>query len=107
MNAAREGILAAVRQAVAGGATPEPVRRTYRRRGTRSQGERVARFCERAGDYRATVRRVGTTELSAVINELAPGRVGIPPGLDQAWRPAGAVEDQGMTPKELDALDGV
>ena len=83
VSAARDAILSAVRQAVAGGGTPEPVRREYRRQGTRSRAERVARFCERAGDYRATVRRVARTELAAVINELAPGRIGIPPGLDE------------------------
>jgi len=107
VSAARDAILSAVRHAVAGGGTPEPVRREYRRQGTRSRAERVARFCERAGDYRATVRRVARTELAAVINELAPGRIGIPPGLDEGWRPADAVEDQGLTPEELDALDGV
>jgi L-lactate dehydrogenase complex protein LldG len=35
------------------------------------------------------------------------GRIGVPAGLPAAWRPPGAVEDHGLTPRELDALDGV
>jgi L-lactate dehydrogenase complex protein LldG len=86
---------------------PESVGRTYRRDGARSRPERIALFAERVGDYRATVRRVAAQELRYAIDELAPGRIGIPPGLPEAFRPAGAVEDHGLTPQELDALDGV
>jgi L-lactate dehydrogenase complex protein LldG len=107
VSAARDAILAAVRNAIAGGAAPEPVERTYRRDGARSRPERLALFAERVGDYRATVRRVAAAELPQAIDELAPGRVGIPAGLPPEWRPAGAVEDHGLTPQELDALDGV
>lgn len=38
---------------------------------------------------------------------FAAGRVAVPPGLPAHWRPAGAVEDDGLTPRDLDALDGV
>jgi L-lactate dehydrogenase complex protein LldG len=107
VSAARDAILAAVRSATAGGAVPEPVERTYRRDGVRSRPERIALFAERVGDYRATVRRVAASELQQAIDELAPGRIGIPAGLPLEWRPAGAVEDHGLTPQELDALDGV
>ncbi|MFL5961664.1 MAG: lactate utilization protein C [Gaiellaceae bacterium] len=107
MSAAREAILAAVREATAGGAVPAPVERTYRRHGVRSHDERVALFCERVDDYRATVRRVAAPELRQAIDELAPGRIGVPPGLAHEWRPDGAVEDHSLTPEELDALDGV
>ena len=31
----------------------------------------------------------------------------MPPGLPAAWRPAGAVEDDGLTLEKLDELDGV
>jgi L-lactate dehydrogenase complex protein LldG len=107
VSAAREAILAAVRAATGEGAAPAPVQRTYRREGALSQAERVTRFAERVGDYRATVRRLAPSELRRAIDQLAPGRVGIPAGLPPAWRPAGAVEDHGLTPRELDALDGV
>ncbi|HEY8724148.1 MAG TPA: LUD domain-containing protein [Gaiellaceae bacterium] len=107
MNATREAILAAVREAAACGSAPEPVARTYRRDGTRSRRERTALFAERVGDYRATVRHVAAEQLQQAIGGLAPGRVGIPPRLPHALRPTGAVEDHGLTPQELDALDGV
>jgi L-lactate dehydrogenase complex protein LldG len=107
VSAAREAILAAVREATAGGVAPEPVERTYRRHGERSTEARVDLFCERVGDYRATVRRVMPSRLHGALEELAPGRIGVPPGLADDWRPDGAVEDHGLTPQELDALDGV
>jgi L-lactate dehydrogenase complex protein LldG len=107
VSAAREAILAAVRDAIAGGVPPEPVQRTYRRHGERTREARVDLFCERVGDYRATVRRVTPSRCRDALRELAPGRIGIPPGLTDGWRPAGAVEDHGLTPQELDALDGV
>jgi L-lactate dehydrogenase complex protein LldG len=107
VSAAREAILRAVRSATAAGVVPEPVARTYRRHGARSHPEQIALFCERVGDYRATVRRVAASRLPEAIGELAPGRIGIPGGLPLEWRPDGAVEDHGLTPRELDALDGV
>jgi L-lactate dehydrogenase complex protein LldG len=107
VSAARDAILAAVRNATTGGAAPEPVERTYRREGVRARPEWLALFAERVGDYRATVRRVAAPQLQQAIDELAPGRIGIPAGLPPEWRPACAVEDHGLTPQELDALDGV
>jgi L-lactate dehydrogenase complex protein LldG len=107
VSAAREAILAAVRAATARGAQPDPVARTYRRQGGWSRADRVALLCERVGDYRATVRRVSPSQLRGALDEFASGRIGIPPGLAQEWRPAGVVEDHGLTPQELDALDGV
>jgi L-lactate dehydrogenase complex protein LldG len=107
VSAARDAILEAVRQATAGSGPPEPVRRTYLRHGELSPAERVTRFCERVDDYRATVRRVSLDELKRTIDAHAPGRIGVPPGLPAEWRPADAVEDDGLTPLELDALDGV
>ncbi|HEV2590268.1 MAG TPA: LUD domain-containing protein [Gaiellaceae bacterium] len=47
------------------------------------------------------------SEVQHAIDELAPGRVGVPLGLPAAWRPTDAVEDHNLTPKQLDALDGV
>ena len=34
------------------------------------------------------------------------GRIGVPPGLPEAWRPSGAVEDRNLGVQELDGLDG-
>ena len=70
VSGAREAILSAVRNAIAGGAAPEPVGRTYRRNGVRSRPERIALFCERVGEYRATVRRVAPSQLRETLDEL-------------------------------------
>jgi L-lactate dehydrogenase complex protein LldG len=107
VSAARDAILAAVRAATSGGLAPEPTARDYLRTGARSQRERVELLCARIADYRATVRRLPESQVGGAIAELAPGRLGIPPGLVEAWRPPAAVEDHGLTPQELDALDGV
>jgi L-lactate dehydrogenase complex protein LldG len=77
------------------------------RHGGRSLPERVELFAARVAAYRATVRRVPASELQQVIAELAPGRIGVPAGLAAAWRPADAVEDEDLTPEQLDELDGV
>ena len=105
MSAARDEILARVRDALAGDAPPAPVVRSYRRNGKRtSAAERVDLLSERLVDYRAAVHRVGAEEIGAAV---PPGRFGVPPGLPEAWRPPGAVEDHGLSTRELDALDGV
>jgi L-lactate dehydrogenase complex protein LldG len=107
MSAARDAILAAVRSATAGATPPAPVRRRYRRGGERPPSERIDLLSERLVDYHATVRRAGAIELRDAVEELARGRIGVPPGLPEEWRPPGAVEDHGLGPHELDALDGV
>lgn len=114
MSAAREAILSRVREALGdASAHTEPVARDYRRTGSLSGESLIERFCERAGDYRAEVRRVGAAELRSAIERAlvtrAARRICIPQGLPAAWRPAGVelVEDDGLGHDELDALDGV
>ena len=107
MTTAREAILAAVRGAIADSTAPAAVQRGYRRAGARTPSNRIDLLSERLVDYHATVRRLPPLELPAAVEELARGRIGIPPGLPDEWRPAGAVEDHGLTPQELDTLDGV
>ena len=103
---AREEILGRVRSAVAGAPRPE-VSRSYRTAGTRDRKERVALFCMRAGEYRAEVRRV--TDVAAAVAEVCRGRLVVPAGFPRAWRPPALelVEDEGLSARELDALDGV
>jgi L-lactate dehydrogenase complex protein LldG len=103
VSAARDEILARVRAAVAGTPSPVAQARAYTRTGTLAAEERTALFAERLVDYRARVHHVSETEIAG----LAGGRIGIPAGLPGAWRPAGAVVDDGMSSRELDALDGV
>jgi L-lactate dehydrogenase complex protein LldG len=107
VSAAREAILARVGQA----RPSEPVVRAYRRNGERTATERVALFCERAGEYRADVRRVDDVAgaVSDVCRALGARRLAIPEGLPGNWRPHDVelVDDTGLTPRELDGLDGV
>ncbi|MGH9298312.1 MAG: LutC/YkgG family protein [Acidimicrobiales bacterium] len=108
MSNARAEILARIRATQR--ADPPPTERDYRRRGALSRAERLARFCERVSDYRAEVRRVAPEHLSAAIAEACAGRrIGIPPGLHDEWRAASCnlVADTGLSPAELDHLDGV
>jgi L-lactate dehydrogenase complex protein LldG len=99
VSAAREAILGRI--AAVPRSAPAPVPRDYRRTGTLDAAARVALFCERVGEYRAEVRRGLDT-----IRGLT-GRFVVPPGLPEEWRPADAVEDHGLSPRELDAVHGV
>ena len=113
MSAAREAILARIANAVGGAQPPPSVAREYRRTGQRVPAERVALFFERVGEYRADVRRIAADEVAgavaAVCRELGARSLAVPVELPAAWRPAEVelVEDTGLTPRELDTLDGV
>ena len=71
----------------------------------------VSLFVERLGLQHVAVRRVAAADVAAAVAEacaeLGVRRLGVPPGLPDAWRPAGVgvVEDHELTPAELDALD--
>jgi L-lactate dehydrogenase complex protein LldG len=104
---ARAAILARVGAARPGAAAP----REYRRAGTLSPAARVELFCERAGEYRAEVRRVDdvATAVEDVCRERSVRRLLVPSGVPSTWRPAGVelVGDTLLTPAGLDAADGV
>ena len=112
MTAPRDEILGLVRSALAGSAPAEPVLRAYRH-GGESGPAVVELLCERLADYKAEVRRVMANDLPSTIAETCAtrsvSRLGVPPGLPEAWRPAKLeiVEDHGLTPRELDTLEGV
>ena len=112
MSAAREDVLARVRAAlrdkpdVDGAApyAPPPVPAGF---------EGVGLFAERVADYKAVVRRVdggGSVADAAAGAFAAHGalRVGVPPRLPGAWRPAGLsiIEDDDLAVGDLDAIDG-
>jgi L-lactate dehydrogenase complex protein LldG len=87
---------------------PEPPR-AYRRSLGLGREALVELFCERAGDYRADVRRVALPDVARTIGDLARGRtLVVPRGLPAEWRPTGVElrADDGLTAHELDALDG-
>ena len=64
------------------------------------------------GEYRATVLRAAPGDLPRVLGDLARGagarRLAVPPDLPPEWRPDGVelLEDRGLSPRQLDALDG-
>jgi len=109
VSGARSEILARIRSVER--APAGPVVRAYRRSGTLGEAERVDRFCERVADYRADVRRPDDVAdaVADVCRELGARRLVAPAGLPAAWRPNGVdvVDDTDLTPRELDALDGV
>ena len=111
MSTARDEILRRVADATRGSAPAAPVTRGYRRAGTLAAETRTALFCERAGEYRADVQRVHAVAdaVAAACRERGARRLAVPQGLPQHWRPAELelVEDAGLTPRELDAVDGV
>jgi L-lactate dehydrogenase complex protein LldG len=109
VSEAREAVLARIRAALGGAPPPaENVPRDYDLawRG----GDAVAVFAERAAEYRATVTR--TADVAATAAEICArhgaGRLGVAPGVPPGWRPDGVelVEDDGLDPRALDALDG-
>jgi L-lactate dehydrogenase complex protein LldG len=110
---ARDEILATVRAALADGSAPEPVARAYRRGGEAGGARLVELLHDRLVDYKAEVRRVADHELPTAIAEACAAhhvsRLGVPPALRTVWRPGAVsiVEDSGLSPRELDRLDGV
>jgi L-lactate dehydrogenase complex protein LldG len=88
------------------------VPRDYRRHDTRARTEIVDLFARRAGEYRATVVHATSGALRQTIAELCASqgarRVVVPDGVPVDWLPEGLerVADEGLTPHDLDALDG-
>ncbi len=114
---ARDEVLRRVREAVAGGAAPAGAAPSadYRRFGEHAPGSLplVALLMERLVDYRAEVVRCGGSDdtvgaaVRDVLRRHRAEQVVVPPGLPAPWRPDGAVDDEALTPAELDALDAV
>jgi L-lactate dehydrogenase complex protein LldG len=108
VNEARDAILARTRAAIREGTPPDPVARAYRMTGVLDEAGRVALLGERLLDYHARVEHTTATALRDLLAEIARGgRIGVPQGLPESWRPANSVEDDGLSTHELDALDGV
>jgi L-lactate dehydrogenase complex protein LldF len=109
---ARAAILGRIRSALADGPAPVEVPREYRKRSNRSRAEIVDLFAERAGEYRATVRRAAPGELARVLGELCgeagARRLAVPLDLPAEWRPdhVELVPDTDLSAHELDGMDG-
>ncbi len=108
MSAARDEILARTREAIGATTATEPVVRDYRTAGELDAPARVELLRERLLDYRARVEVSTEAELGNVVEEITRGgRIGVPPGLPESWRPVNAIEDHGLAAHEVDSLDGV
>jgi L-lactate dehydrogenase complex protein LldG len=112
---AREDVLGRIRTALGAGTAVPDVRRDYHGAGAgAAAGDRavVARFCERAAEYRATVRRVGAANVAdavaAALAEHGARRVAVSPGAPPSGDAVERVpDDPPLSPRDLDALDGV
>jgi L-lactate dehydrogenase complex protein LldG len=108
VSAARDEILARTREASGATTAPDPIARVYRTVGALEAQARVELLRKRLIDYRARVELSTEAELGNVVEEVSRfGRIGVPPGLPESWRPANAIEDHGLDAHELDGLDGV
>jgi L-lactate dehydrogenase complex protein LldG len=115
---ARASVLARIRDAlhdVPRGERPDdvPVAREYSRAGRRSRAEVLELFEERVRDYHAAVRRVSASDVGRAVaeacREMGLRRVAVPAGLLGAWRPPAEIDvvaDDGLTARDLDAIDG-
>jgi len=111
---ARDEVLSRIRAALApGGAVPE-VPRAYLGAGSgpaAGDAAVVARFCERAAEYRATVRRVPAGELDAAVagacREQGARRLAVPARRDPIPGLELLVDDPPISARDLDLLDGV
>ncbi len=120
MNA-REEVLARIRAALDGngrpdghpGGHPGGGAPRYRTRGDLAGEPLLDLLAGRLADYRAVVRRTTEAELGAAagaaLARRGVRRVVLPPGLNLPGLPAGieAVTDDGLSPQDLDAVDGV
>ena len=116
MNA-REEVLARIRAALDGNGRPDghpgggaP---GYRTRGDLAGEPLLDLLADRLTDYRAVVRRTTEAELGvaagAALAQRGVRRVVLPPGLNLPGLPEGieVVTDDGLSPQDLDAVDGV
>ena len=99
---ARDEVLSRVRSALGDAPSVPEVPRDYHGPGTAPA--EVDLFCERVADYKANVHRVAAGDVDRVIGEILAGHgaekvVGTLDGF--------AADDPPLSPRELDALDGV
>ena len=109
MSEAREAVLARIRQALADDAPLPEVPRDYVKRGVRPADEIAAMFVDRVIEAGGVVVEAADVRaaIGAALAEQGASRVVVAPDLPAALRPAGValVEDHGLAPTELDALD--
>ena len=113
----REEILRRIRAATADITSPPDIPRRYQPAGSpagRTDDGLADRFAERAGDYRATVRRCRAADAAQVIADAvtarAARRIGVPQGFPAEWSallPDPVPDEPPLDVAALDSLDGV
>jgi len=103
MSDAREEILRRIRTALADHPAPPPVPREYRTAG--AQAADLDLFVQRVADYRATVIRGATT--TEVLRGRGIGRVVMPTGFPESWRPDVEVVGEPVDVRTLDEVGAV
>ena len=109
---AKGAILARIQAALKDRPEAVEVPRAYRQTSDEPRTPIIARFSDRVGEYRATVRSATPTELNTVLEELCreagAERLAVPEDLPDAWRPTSVAltSDDGLTAGQLDTLDG-
>jgi L-lactate dehydrogenase complex protein LldG len=108
VNSARDEILARVRAALSDVPAGEPAEPARYEPPPAPAGDAVERFVERVSDYRATVREADdvAAAVAQVCAEHEARRLGVPPGLPWRTDAVELVVDDGLSARELDALDG-
>ena len=111
----REEVLSRIRSALGPGVAVPDVPRDYDVAGAGApagDAAVVARFCERAAEYRATVRQVAADAveeaIAAACREHGAKRIAVPPG--NPWRPVGVelvIDEPPISARSLDRVDGV
>jgi L-lactate dehydrogenase complex protein LldF len=108
---ARAAILERIREALQDRPPAPEVPRDYRQTSDDPRPTVIARFSERVGEYRATVRIATRQELRTVLAEMAAQagaeRLAVPEDLPEEWDPGvELIPDHGLSATELDTLDG-
>ena len=109
---AKGAILARIQAALKDRPEAVEVPRAYRQTSDEPRTPVIARFSDRVGEYRATVRSATRAELKTVLEELikeaGAERLAVPSDLPDEWKPEGPefTPDDGLTAEQLDTLDG-
>ena len=109
---ARSAILARIQAALKDRPEAVEVPRGYRQTSDEPRTPVIARFSDRVGEYRATVRSATREELKTVLQQLireaGAERLAVPSDLPDEWRPENVelTTDDGLSAADLDTLDG-
>jgi iron-sulfur cluster protein len=109
---ARNAILARIQAALHDRPRAVEVPRDYRHTTDEPHHALIARFSDRVGEYRATVRSATPTDLKTILEglcgEAGAERLAVPSDLPDEWRPDGPelITDAVLSAHDLDTLDG-